>query len=240
MSETAIPLVVDMDGTLIRSDSLLEGCVQLWRERPLQIALLPLWLSKGRAGFKHALADRVSLDPRQLPFNHDLIEALREQRQHRSIVLCTAADRRFANAVAQHLDVFDDVIATIDGVNLKSEAKAKLLVERYGHGGFDYAGNDVADIAVFNEARRALVVNPTAALSRRVPSIANAENGPSNVRHSSLRAHWRALRPTQWAKNILVFIPLLAVGRQDQPRTRIQRSACVCRVQSRCVQRLIC
>lgn len=212
MSETRVPLVVDMDGTLIRSDSLLEGCVQLWRDRPLQIAKLPWWLSSGRAGFKRALADAVSFNADQLPYNEALIDTLRAEQAHRPIVLCTAADHRFANAVAEHLDLFDDVIATRDGVNLKSDAKAAALVERYGKRGFDYAGNDVADIAVFEQARRAIVVNPTPALRRRVPTIANAEDGPSIRGNSLLSAHWRALRPNQWAKNVLVFVPLLAAA----------------------------
>lgn len=212
MSELPVPLIVDMDGTLIRSDSLLEGCVQLWRAKPLHMALMPLWLIKGRAGFKHAVADRISLDARHLPYNEPLVAHLREQRSVRPVVLCTAADRRFADAVARHVDVFDDVIATERGVNLKSDAKAQVLVERYGKGGFDYAGNDVADIAVFAQSRKALVVNPTAALRSRISSVPNAEDGPGAPQQSSLAALWRALRPSQWAKNVLVFVPLLAAA----------------------------
>ncbi|MBC8090091.1 MAG: UbiA family prenyltransferase [Phycisphaerae bacterium] len=213
---SAPPLVVDMDGTLIYSDSLLEGCMQLCRNQPFAVTGLPWWLLQGRAGFKANIANRVLLDARQLPYNQPLIEHLREQRQHRRIVLCTAADHRFAKAVADHLDLFDEVIATTDGVNLKAHNKAKALVERYGRGGFDYVGNDTPDLAVFAESRRAIAVNPSAALKRRLGDVANREDGPTGNSESLSRAHWRALRPSQWVKNLLVYVPLLAVFNKAQ------------------------
>lgn len=211
VNESVPPLVVDMDGTLIYSDSLLEGCMQLWRQEPLQMALLPLWLLKGRAGFKAEIANRVALDPRHLPYNLPLVEYLTAAREERQVILCTAADYRFARSIADHLALFDEVIATSDGVNLKSKEKARVLVERFGKGGFDYAGNDTADIAVFADARKAIAVNPTPALQRRFASIPNREDGPNGNTESVAMAHWRALRPHQWVKNLLVFVPLLAV-----------------------------
>jgi len=207
----APPLVVDLDGTLIYSDSLLEGCMQLWRSEPFRIAFLPFWLLRGRAGFKAEIANRVSLDASLLPYNQPLIEHLREQRRYGPVVLCTAADHRFAQAVADHLNLFDDVMATADAVNLKGHNKAHALVARYGKGGFDYAGNDTPDLAVFAQARRAITVNPSAALKRRFAEVHNREDGPSGNSESPWFAHWRALRPYQWVKNLLVYVPLLAV-----------------------------
>ena len=209
--EPAIPLVVDMDGTLIDSDTLFEGLVQLWKKKPQYSAMFPLWLMRGRAGFKKVLADTSALDATPLPYNRALIEHLREVKQTRPVILCSAADHRYANAVAQHLNLFDDVIATEGGVNLKSAAKAQELVKRFGKGGFDYAGNDSADLAVFAEARRALVVNPTASLERKFSEIPNADRFPEAPRKSELSELWRALRPHQWVKNLLVYVPLLAV-----------------------------
>ncbi|MEP6834232.1 MAG: UbiA family prenyltransferase [Gemmatimonas sp.] len=216
-TESDIPLVVDMDGTLIESDTLFEGLVQLWKKKPLYGLMFPLWLLRGRAGFKKVLADTSPLDAGPLPYNRALIEHLRVAKETRSIILCTAADRRYANAVAQHLSLFDDVIATEGTVNLKSAAKAQELVSRYGKGGFDYAGNDGADVAVFSEARRALVVNATASLERKFTSIPNADRFPEAPRKSELSELWRALRPQQWVKNLLVFVPLLAVVSNARP-----------------------
>ena len=210
IERSAPPLVVDMDGTLILTDSLFEGAVQLWK---LDL-LFPLkslwWLRLGKAGFKREIANRVVLDAEFLPYNEPLIAHLREQRGTRPLVLCTAADHRFAEAVAAHVGLFDEVIATHGDVNLESAAKAKALVDRFGTGGFDYAGNDTSDLKVFAAGRRALIVNPTASLRRRLGQVANRDELRSPSRPSAFRDYLRALRPHQWTKNLLVYVALLA------------------------------
>ena len=211
-----IPLVVDLDGTLIFSDSLFEGCVQLWRRQPLYFALFPAWVMRGRVAAKRHVADHVELDATLLPYNESLVAHLREQRASRKIVLCSAADKRFADAVARHLQLFDDVIATDSHVNLKSNNKANELVARFGARGFDYIGNDVADLAVFADARHAYAVNASRALTRQLHRVSNLQPFHEAPAASSLMAHWRALRPTQWVKNLLVYVPLLAVFKATQ------------------------
>lgn len=214
---SAPPLVVDMDGTLILTDSLFEGAVQLWKLDLLFPFKSLWWLRLGRAGFKREIANRVALDAEFLPYNEPLIARLREQRGTRSIVLCTGADHRFAEAVAAHVGLFDEVIATRGDVNLKSDAKAKALVDRFGPGGFDYAGNDASDLKVFAAGRRALIVNPTATLRRRLGQVANREEFNDLPRRSALRDSLRALRPHQWTKNLLVYVPLLATINRANP-----------------------
>ncbi|MEP6764209.1 MAG: UbiA family prenyltransferase [Gemmatimonadaceae bacterium] len=213
---TEIPLVVDLDGTLILSDSLYEGFVQLWRQQPINVALVPMWVLRGKVALKREIANRVTLDASLLPYNEDVIAHLREQRAHRKIVLCSAADQRFADAVAQHLDLFDDVIATNGQVNLSSTNKAKELVLRYGAQGFDYIGNDTADLAVFEQARFAIAVHPTAGLRRKLSTVRNLELWSDDTPNTTFAAHVRALRPTQWVKNLLVFVPLLAVFKMSE------------------------
>ena len=214
-----LPLVVDMDGTLLGTDSLFEGVVHLWKLEPRLPLLLPFWLLRGKAALKREIADRVSLDVANLPYNQRLLARLQEERHRRRLILCTAADHRFADAVATHVGVFDDVIATRDDVNLKSVAKSRALVERYGVGGFDYAGNDTADLSVFAQARHAVVVTPTFALRRRLREVTNAEpldaQLPTASQDWSLRPYLRLLRPHQWVKNVLVFVPLLATIRME-------------------------
>lgn len=208
-----LPLVVDMDGTLLGTDTLYEGVVSLWKLEPRLPLLLPFWLLRGKASLKREIADRVSLDAAFLPYNERLLTRLHTERRKRRLVLCTAADHRFAEAVAAHVGVFDDVIATRDNVNLKSEAKSRALVERFGVGGFDYAGNDTADLRVFAQARHAVVVTPTSRLRRRLRQVTNREPGKEPPPLPPEWSDWpylRALRPHQWVKNVLVFVPLLA------------------------------
>lgn len=203
------PLVVDLDGTLLATDSLVESTVQLLGRRPLLALALPWWLLGGKAALKAQVAGRIELDAASLPYDARVLEHLAAHRGTRRLVLCTAADHRLAHAVAGHLGLFDEVIATRDGDNLRGARKARALVERYGAGGFDYAGNDLPDLAVFAAARRAVVVSPTAGLRRRLHRLPNVERVLAAPR-PALGPYLRALRPQQWVKNLLVFLPLLA------------------------------
>jgi len=212
------PLVVDMDGTLLSTDSLMEGIVALLRARPWLLFSLPWWLRRGRAAFKREIASRIPLDAARLPYDEELLEHLRAEQGHRALVLCTAADARFAAAVAEHLGLFDEVIATTT-VNLTAEAKARALVERFGEAGFDYAGNDVADVAVFACARRAIAVNPTPALQRRIARGAAVTRIFESRARRPGSALLEAMRPHQWVKNLLVFVPMLATLDPGHPAT---------------------
>ena len=208
--DEAVPLVVDMDGTLLLTDTLHEGVLALLRREPRASLALPGWLLRGRAGFKAAIADRVQLDAAYLPYNEALLARLREEAPQRRLVLCTAADARFARAVAQHVGLFDEVIASEDGRNLKAAEKAHALTARFGERGFDYAGNDTADLPVFAAARRAWVVDPSPGLRARLGRVTNIDARFDGHGASQLRSVVRALRVHQWVKNVLVFVPLLA------------------------------
>lgn len=204
-----IPLVVDMDGTLVCSDTLYEGVVELLKQDGIVLTLLPWWLLRGKAALKSEIACRIDLDVGFLPYNDLLISRLQTERSRRRIVLCTAADHRIADAVASHLGIFDEVLAT-NGKNLDAPAKARLLVDRFGEAGFDYAANDSSDLSVFSKARYAIVVNPTGALKRRRGRIGNIEQTLDSRTGLAWSPYIRALRPHQWLKNLLVFVPLLA------------------------------
>ncbi len=205
---TALPLCVDLDGTLVRSDTLHETFVSasIQLRRPSGLRSL---IAKGRAGLKRHLAQYASFDARTLPYNEELLEYLREQKAAgRRLVLVTGADHAIADAVNQHLRLFDDVIASDGTVNLTGRAKARELVSRFGEKGFDYAGNGRPDLVVWRSARAAVLVNTppgvTAAASQAAPVERHFDDRPSRM-----RALVKAMRPYQWVKNILVFVPLL-------------------------------
>lgn len=209
-SSSGFPLVVDLDGTLLLGDSLHESMVQLVREQPLSILQLPLLALEGRAQFKGALASRVRLDVGHLPYNESLLSWLRVERLARPVILCTAADLRVAAQIAEHLGCFDEVMASDGRFNLRGLQKAAQLTARFGHAGFDYVGNDRTDVSVFACARQAIVVNPTAGLRRLLSGIPNAVEPGAFTSPPDRWALLRLLRPYQWVKNILVFVPLLA------------------------------
>jgi 4-hydroxybenzoate polyprenyltransferase/phosphoserine phosphatase len=203
------PIAVDLDGTLARTDTLVESLFALLRERPAAaLGLLPA-LAGGRARLKARLAAQVELDPALLPLNAPLVEWLQAQRDAgRRLVLVTAADQRIAHAVAARVGLFDAVMASDGTQNLKGATKAAALVERFGAGGFDYVGDAWADLPVWRAARRAIVVGGER-LVRAARGVAEVERVfPPPV--PLARALPRALRPHQWVKNLLLFLPLLA------------------------------
>jgi 4-hydroxybenzoate polyprenyltransferase len=208
------PLCVDLDGTLIRSDLLLESFLLLLKRNALYLFAAVYWLlRKGKAGLKAEIAARVTLNPAALPYNKELLAWLKsEQAQGRELWLCTAANEKLANAVAGHLGLFSGVLASDPHNNIAGQRKADELVERFGRGGFDYCGNERRDLAIWRCAREAIVVNGTPALEREAGTVAAVvRTFPSGVKQ--LRAMIRALRPHQWAKNVLVLVPLFAAHR---------------------------
>lgn len=211
-AKRGVPLCVDLDGTLIRSDLLVESALALLASRPLALFAMLIWLLRGKAYLKKQIALRVTLDPSALPYNEALIVWLEQQRSHRRVILCTASDLMLAAPVAAHAGVFDEVIASDGDVNLSGSNKASALVERFGEKSFDYVGNAPVDLAVWKHARAALVVEHGHVLSRAAAKVTTVEKR-FDVPRGGLRAWAKALRVHQWIKNVLVFLPLLASHR---------------------------
>lgn len=213
-----VPLVVDLDGTLLRTDTLHESLLVLARTSPGLVPRLPVWAVRdGRAGFKRQVADRTDLDVGGLPLNDEFVEWLREERSAgRRVILATAADESLATRVAERLGVFDEVLASNGSLNLAGSHKAAALVERFGERGFDYAGNARADVEVWRHARRAIVVNPDRGVAKRVPDGVEVEAGFDSPTRGV--GTWiRVLRSHQWLKNVLLVIPLIAAHTVPSP-----------------------
>lgn len=206
-----VALCVDLDGTLLRSDVLYESVLALLSKNPLYLFLLPLWLLRGKAALKHEIASRVELDAATLPYDERLVEMLRAT-PVRPRVLCTATNGKYATSIAEHLGVFDLVMASDESLNLSGKRKADLLVERFGERAFDYAGNEDCDIKVWERARAAWVVNAPASLAQRAARISRLDHHLPASR-GGLKTWVKAIRVHQWLKNLLVFVPLLASHR---------------------------
>lgn len=207
---SAIPLAVDLDGTLVRSDTLHESALRAVREQPLALLQLPFWLLQGKAVVKQRLALLAPFDPATLPYHQPLLEWLTVQRaQGRKLVLCTAADQAIANSISGHLGIFDEVLASDGSTNLGGRRKAEALERRFGPGGFDYAGNATVDLQVWQRARKAVVVNASAELTRQARAVAEVD-AIFEQDHRTTEALLRTLRPHQWAKNLLLFMAPMA------------------------------
>lgn len=208
MNDNALPLCVDLDGTLTRIDTLHESLLGLGRHAPAALLALPGWLARGKAHLKREVAARIEIDTTSLPYREDLIEWLRVERAGgRRLVLATAADRSIAERVAAHLGIFDEVVASDGGNNLSGEGKRRALVERFGEKGFDYIGNDRKDEPVWASARRAIVVG-TGTIVERAKRVADVTR-VFPTRPGSLKAWVKAMRLYQWVKNALIFLPAM-------------------------------
>ena len=203
-----IPLVVDLDGTLTPTDTLLESLVQLMKHSPASLLHLPGWLLSGRAGFKEAIATRVTIDAEKLPYNAPLLQYLREEKaKGRQIILATAAHHSIAEAASRHLGIFDQVLATRPENNLKGSAKLKAIQDNVGEA-FVYAGDCAADLPIWKQAQAAILVGVPERVAVQVRQDIPIERDFQRL--ESGPAVWlRALRVHQWIKNLLLFVPLL-------------------------------
>lgn len=209
MQDNDTPLCVDLDGTLIRTDLGLESLLALLRRNPLYLFCCLVWLLRGRAWLKRAIALRAPLDVTTLPYDARVLAWLRGEAAARRRILCTASDRILADAVAAHVGGFDEVLGSDGRRNLGGRVKAAVLCDRYGERGFDYAGNAATDLHVWRHARKAIVVGASAGVLRRARRVSDVER--VFRRDAGGWRNWlAALRPHQWLKNALVWVPLLA------------------------------
>ncbi len=205
------PLVVDLDGTLLKSDMLLETGLAFLRAQPLRFYRPLLWLLRdGKARLKANLAENVFVDVANLPFNQAVLEWLREEKaQGRSLILATATHRSYAEQIGEHLGLFDRILATDCEINLSAQRKRDALIAAYGEKGFDYAGNSRDDLSVWAAADAAIVVDPERGVARRTESVINRIK-VIETRSGVIKAWAKQLRLHQWLKNLLIFVPLLA------------------------------
>lgn len=209
-----VPLCVDLDGTLLRTDSLWETVLQILKLKPLSLfPLIMTFFRSGRSGFKAAAVDLLVIDPAGLPYHTEILELVDlARRETRPVLLVTGANQRLAVAVADHLGIFDGVIGSEPGSNNTGHDKAAELIRRYGDRCFDYAGNSHADLKVWAHSHAAIVVG-----NRKLAGKA-AEHCPITARFdtgtvSQTKAFLKAIRPHQWVKNIILFLPLVASHR---------------------------
>ncbi|WP_353072670.1 UbiA family prenyltransferase [Tunturiibacter gelidiferens] len=206
----ALPvLCVDLDGTLVKSDTLHDSALAVARHHPLALLKIPSWLLQGKAALKRHLAATVQLDVAHLPYNRELLQYLQQQHSTgRPIYLATAADADTAHRVAAHLGLFTGVLASDGQLNLAGKNKLAAFHAQFGDN-FTYIGNAMPDLTLLESCKEPMVANPTPALraALRKARVTPARTFDETV--SPLKAWPKAIRLHQWAKNVLIFLPLL-------------------------------
>ncbi len=206
----SLPLCVDLDGTLLKTDTLLELLIKALKQNPFLLFVLPFWLLRGKANFKAALASRHTLQSSTLPYNKEFLSFLQlEKEAGRKLYLVTGAHIAVAKPIADYCQIFTDVFATQEK-NLTGKTKADLMTQTFGEKNFAYAGNDMIDRHCWDKARDCYIVNALPSTSKKMKRLFSFA-GEFDLRNSnSIQTILRAIRIHQWAKNFLVFVPLLA------------------------------
>ncbi|HEY9137748.1 MAG TPA: UbiA family prenyltransferase [Terriglobus sp.] len=216
-----VPLCVDLDGTLVKSDTLVDAVLLLARQQPTSPLHWPRWVSKGRAGFKREVTGRATIEVEHLPYNQPLLDYLREEHARgRRIYLATAADIDFAQQVAAHFgDLFTGVLASDGTLNLAGANKLKAFQEKFPEG-FTYIGNAIPDRALLQASVLPMVANPHRSLRSALKRDRTAIHREFIDQKPAAKALLKAIRIHQWAKNILIFLPAI-LAHDLSPRAMI-------------------
>ena len=222
------PLCVDLDGTLVKSDTLYDSLCLLLRSHPFAILLLPVWVARGgKARAKAEVARRVSLDVAHLPYNQALLQFLQAQHhQRRPIYLTTGADQSLADGVARHLGLFTGVIASDGTTNMIGKNKLAGLRQQFSE--FDYIGNAPPDLPALAHSQHAYIANPTLGLRLALRARSIAVGQTFEDRAPLGRSLFKAIRIHQWAKNVLLFLPLLLSHQITVPSSLTALAAFFC------------
>ena len=203
-----IPLVVDLDGTLINTDLLHEGFILLIRKNFFYVFESIVWLFKGKAYFKNKIFSHIIIHPELLPYNVELLDFLKEERNKgRKLILATASLQFSATEICKVHPIFDEIHGT-ESINLKGKNKLNLLIELFGKSKFDYIGNSNSDLVIFASSRYAYLVNPKRSLERKTRKTSNLKH-TWNSGKGSIRSYLKGIRAYQWVKNFLIFVPLI-------------------------------
>jgi 4-hydroxybenzoate polyprenyltransferase len=218
-------LYVDLDGTVIKTDLLFESILLLLKKSIFQALLIPIWLIKGKANLKHQLSKHVHIPVALLPLNTEFNDYLKKEVElGRNIVLISASSQLPVRQVSDHLGLFIDAMGSDEDHNLKSKNKLTRILQLDPGGDFIYAGNSKDDIVVWSEASEVILVNCKNSLAE------NLQHDSEKIQYfdapqSTLKKSWQAIRPHQWLKNALVFLPLILSHQLNQPNLLLQ--ACV-------------
>ncbi len=215
---SSIPLCVDLDGTLVKIDTLHQALFLLLRRSPSSIFRIPGWIAKGKARLKDEVMQRITLDASALPYHQAFLAHIRKEHENgRTLILATASNYRTANAVAEHLGIFSETISSNVDTNMRHAQKLDSIKKRFPR--FGYAGNDVADFPIWDEAEEVILVNPSPAAQTKYAAQADQV---FIERRATLRMLLKAMRCHQWLKNLLIFAPMFLAHKFSDTETLAQ------------------
>ena len=210
MKSPPIPIFVDLDGTLVSTDTLVESVLLFMRSNPLNIFLLIVWLFKGKAQFKSNVVKNVKLKPELLPYNKEVIDYIKkEKKKDKQIYLITASGQVIADSIADYIKIFDGAYGSSNNINLSGKRKVAVIEKLTQGTSFDYIGNSSDDIPVWEKANRKILVNTPKRIENKISSQNKVLKLLQRKKTITFKTTIKAIRVHQWAKNVLLFLPIL-------------------------------
>jgi len=205
-----VPICVDLDGTLLKTDLFFESIIQLLKRKPFSVFSLFLWRLRGKAYLKNRIAALIPICSEFLPYNQKVMRFLQEAKEKKHpLYLATGSPKAYADQVAEHLGLFDDIFSSDASINLTQKNKMRALVDVFGEKGFIYIGNSNDDISIWKVAKAAYFVNTSLSIQKKVKAFTSTTSVIDD-RKISIRLILKQLRIYQWVKNALLFVPLIA------------------------------
>ncbi|MCE9642929.1 MAG: UbiA family prenyltransferase [Candidatus Andersenbacteria bacterium] len=218
-----VPLCVDLDGTLVRTNTLLETTLITLKKNPFFLISLVKGLPRGKAFVKRLIGKQFSTDPATLPYNTEFLDWIRQERANgRTLILATASDELIAKKIADYLGIFSAIIASTPEKSVTADGKALVLCAMYGSSNFSYAGNSHSDLSVWNCSNNAILVDAPNNITSQIKKEVHIEKEFTTHTAPKLKVIAKTMRIHQWVKNTLLFIPALAAHELFQTHTAIQ------------------
>ncbi|WP_373999499.1 UbiA family prenyltransferase [Bdellovibrio bacteriovorus] len=205
-------VVCDLDDCLIKTDLLYEQWLVLLKSKPLIFLKSPIWLFKGRSFFKTKLSEHAPITANLLPYRDEVLRFLKASKadKNNKLILASASPEAWVSDISSHVGLFEHTLGSSAELNLKGTNKYKAIRAAIGDNAFTYIGDHAADIEIWKHCSKVVAVNPSPNLKSKIASLAK----PTEVITDSKKAAWKLaikqIRPHQWIKNVLVFLPSFA------------------------------
>jgi 4-hydroxybenzoate polyprenyltransferase len=208
-SQIAQPLVVGLNGALLKVDTIYESFLAALLAKPGEALWSLIALRSGIAALKHRLSGIARLNAELLPVHEELLAYLKQEASAgREIHLAAGADRAIGEEVARRFSIFATVQSTGLHGDLKKPESARRLKELFVDG-FVYAGDSRADFPVWQSAAAAVVVSENASLKKAVQSAGIPIERAFDEPRAGIKDWIRAFRLHQWTKSAIVLVPVL-------------------------------
>jgi len=202
-------LVVDLDNSLLKIDLFKESLGKSLLKRPLVFFKTVMLALNSIALAKTFISKECKTDCHTLPYNNKILDIIDSYRKKGYLILlATGAPQAYAHSIANHLGLFDEVIATNEQINNVGINKLESI-KKHVNDSFIYLNDSVKDLPVWLHCKKAILIGDNGRVKNML--IKNNVEIIDTVKKekSIIEILLKQLRVHQWSKNMLLFVPAL-------------------------------